>query len=140
MEVVFDLCFKSYTMEDKKIHLLVVEDDEFLVKMYESGLTKEGFDVTTAGNGEEGLQKAGEIKPDLILLDLIMPKMDGFTCLEKLKEDNAIKRIPVVILSNLGQDSDIKRGMEMGAEGYLIKTDFTVKQVAEKVRKILGIN
>jgi len=134
------LCFKSYTMEDKKIHLLVVEDDEFLVKMYESGLTKEGFDVTTAGNGEEGLQKAGEIKPDLILLDLIMPKMDGFTCLEKLKEDNAIKRIPVVILSNLGQDSDIKRGMEMGAEGYLIKTDFTVKQVAEKVRKILGIN
>ncbi|MFA6436650.1 MAG: response regulator [Candidatus Paceibacterota bacterium] len=127
-------------MEDKKIHLLVVEDDEFLVKMYESGLTKEGFDVTTAGNGEEGLQKAGEIKPDLILLDLIMPKMDGFTCLEKLKEDNAIKRIPVVILSNLGQDSDIKRGMEMGAEGYLIKTDFTVKQVAEKVRKILGIN
>jgi len=134
------LCLKSYTMEDKKIHLLVVEDDEFLVKMYESGLTKEGFDVTTAGNGEEGLQKAGEIKPDLILLDLIMPKMDGFTCLEKLKEDNAIKRIPVVILSNLGQDSDIKRGMEMGAEGYLIKTDFTVKQVAEKVRKILGIN
>ena len=134
------MCLKSYTMEDKKIHLLVVEDDEFLVKMYESGLTKEGFDVTTAGNGEEGLQKAGEIKPDLILLDLIMPKMDGFTCLEKLKEDNAIKRIPVVILSNLGQDSDIKRGMEMGAEGYLIKTDFTVKQVAEKVRKILGIN
>lgn len=132
--------FKIHTMEDKKIHLLVVEDDEFLVKMYESGLTKEGFDVTTAGNGEEGLQKAGEIKPDLILLDLIMPKMDGFTCLEKLKEDNAIKRIPVVILSNLGQDSDIKRGMEMGAEGYLIKTDFTVKQVGEKVRKILGIN
>jgi DNA-binding response OmpR family regulator len=132
--------FKSYTMEDKKIHLLVVEDDEFLVKMYESGLTKEGFDVTTAGNGEEGLEKAGDIKPDLILLDLIMPKMDGFTCLEKIKEENAIKRIPVVILSNLGQDSDIKRGIEMGAEGYLIKTDFTIKQVAEKVRKILGIN
>jgi DNA-binding response OmpR family regulator len=127
-------------MEDKKIHLLVVEDDEFLVKMYESGLTKEGFDVTTAGNGEEGLEKAGDIKPDLILLDLIMPKMDGFTCLEKIKEENAIKRIPVVILSNLGQDSDIKRGIEMGAEGYLIKTDFTIKQVAEKVRKILGIN
>jgi DNA-binding response OmpR family regulator len=126
-------------MEDKKIHLLVVEDDEFLVKMYESGLTKEGFFVTTAGNGEDGLRVAGEIKPDLILLDLIMPKMDGFTCLEKLQEDNVTKRIPVIILSNLGQDSDIKRGLEMGAEDYLIKTDHTVKQVAEKVRKVLGI-
>jgi DNA-binding response OmpR family regulator len=119
---------------------LVVEDDEFLSKMYESGLTKEGFQVTTASNGEEGLLKAGEIKPDLMLLDLIMPKVDGFTCLTKLKENPATKRIPVVILSNLGQDSDIKRGLEMGAEDYLIKTDFTVKQVGDKVRKILGIN
>jgi len=134
-----DLYFKF--MDEKKIHLLVVEDDEFLVKMYESGLIKEGFEVSTAGNGEEGLAKAGEANnPDLILLDLIMPKMDGFTCLAKLKENALTKRIPVVILSNLGQDSDIKRGLEMGAEDYLIKTDFTVKQVGEKVRKILGIN
>jgi len=126
-------------MEDKKIHLLVVEDDDFLVKMYDSGLTKEGFQVSTAEDGEAGVTTAGEVKPDLILLDLILPKMDGFSCLEKLKENPATKRIPVVILSNLGQDSDIKRGLEMGAEDYLIKTDYTVKQVGEKVRKILGL-
>jgi DNA-binding response OmpR family regulator len=126
-------------MEDKKIHLLVVEDDEFLVKMYESGLLREGFDVTTASDGEAGARVAGEIKPDLILLDLILPKMDGFACLEAIKSEAATKRIPVIILSNLGQDSDIKRGLELGAEDYLIKTDFTVKQVGEKVKKILGI-
>lgn len=127
-------------MENKKIRLLVIEDDEFLVKMYESGLTKEGFDVTTAEDGELGITKAQEIKPDLILLDLILPKMDGFSCLEKLKENDATKRIPVVILSNLGQDSDVKKGLDLGAEDYLIKTDYTVKQVAGKVRKTLGIN
>jgi len=127
-------------MENKKIHLLVVEDDEFLVKMYESGLIKEGFQVSTAGDGEIGLKSAEELKPDLILLDLILPKMDGFKCLEKLKENPSTKRIPVIILSNLGQDSDLKRGIEMGAEDYLIKTDYTVKQVGEKVRKTLGIN
>jgi DNA-binding response OmpR family regulator len=127
-------------MENKKIHLLVVEDDEFLVKMYESGLIKEGFQVSTAGNGEIGLKYAEELKPDLILLDLILPKMDGFSCLEKLKENPITKRIPVIILSNLGQDSDLKRGLEMGAEDYLIKTDYTVKQVGVKAKKILGIN
>jgi len=127
-------------MEDKKIRLLVVEDDEFLVKMYESGLTKEGFDVTVAEDGEAGLEKATSLKPDLILLDLILPKLDGFNCLEKLKENATTKKIPVIILSNLGQDSDIKRGLSMGAEDYLIKTDYTVKQVAAKVRKTLGIN
>ena len=127
-------------MDDKKIYLLVTEDDEFLAKMYESGLTKQGFQVATAPNGEEGLMMAEKINPDLILLDLIMPKMDGFACLTKLKENPATKRIPVVILTNLGQDSDVKRGLEMGAEDYLIKTDFTVRQVGDKVRKILGIN
>ena len=127
-------------MEDKKIHLLVVEDDEFLVKMYESGLTKEGFQVTTAQDGEAGVKAAHEVKPDLVLLDLILPKMDGFACLETLKANASTKRIPVIILSNLGQDSDIKRVLELGAEDYLIKTDFTVKQVSEKVKKILGIN
>ena len=127
-------------MENKKIHLLVVEDDEFLVKMYESGLVKEGFRVSTAGDGEIGLRSAEELRPDLILLDLILPKMDGFSCLEKLKENPTTKRIPVIILSNLGQNSDLKRGLEMGAEDYLIKTDYTVKQVGEKVKKTLGIN
>ncbi len=127
-------------MDNQKIHLLVVEDDEFLVKMYESGLSREGFLVTTAGDGEAGFEAAKRLKPDLILLDLILPKMDGFSCLEKLKEDNATKRIPVVILSNLGQDSDIKRGLDMGAEDYLIKTDYTVKQIGSKVKKLLGVS
>jgi len=127
-------------MEDKKIHLLVVEDDEFLVKMYESGLTKGGFEVTTAPDGEAGASMAASVNPDLILLDLILPKMDGFACLEALKAQAETKRIPVIILSNLGQDSDIKRGLDLGAEDYLIKTDYTVKQVGDKVRKVLGVN
>ena len=126
-------------MEDKKIRLLVVEDDEFLVKMYESGLSREGFDVVTASDGEMGVKTAQEVRPDLILLDLILPKMDGFTCLETLKSKTVTKRIPVIILSNLGQNSDIKRGLDLGAEDYLIKTDYTVKQVGEKVKKVLGI-
>jgi DNA-binding response OmpR family regulator len=126
-------------MTDNTIHLLIVEDDEFLVKMYESGLEKEGFKIATAEDGKAGLKKAQEVKPDLILLDLILPKMDGFSCLEKLKANTQTKNIPVIILSNLGQDSDIKRGLDLGAIDYFIKTDYTVKQIAQKVRKALDI-
>lgn len=127
-------------MEEKKIHLLVIEDDEFLKKMYQSGLTREGFRVSIASDGIAGLKAAQTLKPDLILLDLILPKMDGFSCLKKLKESPGTKDIPVIILSNLGQDSDIKKGLDLGAIDYFIKTDYTVKQIGEKIKKILGIN
>lgn len=120
--------------EEKKHKILIVEDDTFLVKMYLERLQDEGFAVAVASNGEEGLQKVETEKPDLILLDMIVPKMNGFDFLKNIKKDEQAKNIPVLILSNLGQDQDVKLGKELGAVDYLVKTNYSLKTVIEKIR------
>ena len=117
--------------------ILLVEDDPFLLDMYSTKFKEVGFDVSVAQDGEMGLSKAKELMPDLILLDIVLPKKDGFEVLKTLKSDCATAKIPVVLLTNLGLDSDVKRGLELGAQSYIIKAHFTPTEVVAKVKEIL---
>lgn len=125
--------------DTKKVHVLLVEDDTFLANIYKTKFDMEGFKVSVSENGEEGLTDAKKKKPDIILLDILLPKMDGFTVLEKLKEDSSAKDIPVILLTNLGQKDDVSKGLEMGAKDYLIKAHFKPSEVVDKVKKVLKI-
>ncbi len=117
--------------------ILIVEDDKFLRELIAKKLTKENYDTVEAIDGEEGVKKVKEEKPDLILLDLILPGIDGFEVLSRIKEDPVLAQIPVIILSNLGQREDIDRGLGLGASDYLIKAHFTPGEIIEKIRAIL---
>lgn len=123
--------------EKKKIQLLLVEDDTFLSNIYKTKFEMEGFDVVTAMDGETGLALAKSKKPAIILLDILLPKMDGFTVLKELKADKAVKDIPVILLTNLGQKDDVNKGLELGAVDYLIKAHFKPSETVEKVRKVI---
>lgn len=122
---------------DKK-HVLLVEDDGFLASIYAQKLELEGFEVSLATNGEDGLRLAAKVSPDIILLDLIMPKLDGFQVLEQLKKDSETKAIPVLILSNLGQKEDVERCIALGAAGYMIKAHTLPHETIDKVKAILA--
>lgn len=121
----------------EKIKILLVEDDTFLVEMYTTKFELEGFSVISAEDGQKGLDLAKKEKPNIILLDILMPKMDGFAVLDSLKKDKDLADIPVVLLTNLGQKDDVKKGFEKGAVGYLIKAHFMPSEVVEKIKKIL---
>lgn len=118
--------------------ILVVEDDKFLRELICRKLVKEGYDVYEAIDGEDGLKKAGEIMPDLILLDLILPGMDGFETLAKIKENPKTSILSVIILSNLGQKDEVEKGLNLGAIDFLIKAHFTPEEIIEKIRSILA--
>jgi len=117
--------------------ILIIEDDKFLRELIAQKLIKEGYDIVEAVDGEKGIKSVKEEKPDLILLDLILPGIDGFEVLSKIKEDPVLSQIPVIILSNLGQKDDIERGLKIGAADYLIKAHFTPGEIVEKVKTIL---
>lgn len=117
--------------------ILIVEDDKFLRELISQKLVKEQYDVSSAIDGEEGIKKIKEEKPDMVLLDLILPGIDGFEVLTKMKEDTSISNIPVIILSNLGQKEDIERGLKLGAKDYMIKAHFTPGEIIEKIKSIL---
>ena len=119
----------------KNVKILMAEDDKFISRAYNDGLTRAGFSVTMASDGEEAITKIKETKPDVILLDLIMPGKNGFEVLEEIKKDEGIKDIPVIILSNLGQDTDVKKGKELGAADYLIKSDFSITEIIKKINE-----
>lgn len=118
--------------------ILIVEDEKFLSEMYQMKLEREGFEVTVAENGKEGLTLAKKEMPDLILLDLVMPTMDGYEALEKIRKDKKIKNLKVCILSNLGQADEIERSIKIGVEGFLIKANLTPSQLVENVYKLLA--
>jgi DNA-binding response OmpR family regulator len=124
-------------MENQNIKILLIEDDNFLVEMYTTKFELEGFNVVSAEDGQKGLSLAKTENPDIILLDILMPKMDGFSVLEELKKEEQLKDIPVILLTNLGQKEDVKKGFELGAAGYLIKAHFMPSEVVEKIKKIL---
>lgn len=126
-------------MPDKKAKVLIVDDDAFLSGIYATKLELEGFEVASARDGEEGLKLAAKDKPDLILLDVLMPKLDGFEVLKRLKADDAVKDIPVIMLTNLGQKEDIEKGMRDGAVDYLIKAHFVPAEAVEKIKKVLNL-
>ena len=120
-------------------NVLLVEDDVFLAGIYKKKFEVEGFKIIVADNGEKGLSEARKKLPDMILLDILLPKMDGFAVLKELKKDVNTKDIPVILLTNLGQKDDVEKGIEMGAKDYLIKIHFKPSEVVDKVRKILGM-
>ena len=124
-------------LTNNKTTVLIVEDDTFLSNIYKTKFEMEGFDVMTADDGEAGLAMAKSKKPQIILLDILLPKMDGFAVLKELKMDKEAQNIPVILLTNLGQKDDVSKGLEMGAADYLIKAHFKPSETVAKVRKIL---
>lgn len=123
-------------MSDKKT-ILLVEDDIFVSDIYQTKLGKEGFQVLVAENGMEAVKKLESSIPDLILLDIVMPYMDGMEVLRKLKEKKEWKDIPVMLLTNLSDKEKVDEGMGLGASDYLIKSHFTPSEVVAKVRSLL---
>ncbi len=117
--------------------ILIVEDEEILSKVLKEKFEREDFEAFLAVDGEEVLPSAKKNKPDLILLDLILPKKSGFEVLSDLKADSELKIIPVIVLSNLGQDEEIKNALRLGAVDYLVKTQHPINEVVEKVRQQL---
>lgn len=117
--------------------ILFVEDESALQKTFGDILKQEGYEMVSALDGEVGLKLAKTQSPDLILLDLILPKMDGFEVLEKLKEVPETKDIPVIILTNMGRMEEIGKSLELGAKTYLVKANYTLQEVVEKVKKAL---
>ncbi len=123
-------------MGNKKT-ILLVEDDIFVSDIYQTKLGQEGFKVLVAENGMEAVKKLKESIPDLILLDIVMPYMDGMDVLRKLKEKKEWKDIPVMLLTNLSDKEKVDEGMGLGASDYLIKSHFTPSEVVAKVRSLL---
>jgi DNA-binding response OmpR family regulator len=119
--------------------VLVVEDDEFLNRMYVSKLEREQFNVLSAGDGEVGLQLALTEHPVLILLDLILPKRDGFSVLAEVKRHPETVNIPVIVLTNLSQQEQVEKCLNLGAAECLIKAHFTPSEVVTKVRQLLKL-
>jgi DNA-binding response OmpR family regulator len=125
-------------MEQPAKRILLAEDDRFLRRAAESALKRAGFTVLPAADGEEALRLARAEKPDLVLLDLIMPKLQGFEVLKALKADPTTAMIPVVVLSNLGQDGDVQRALESGAVAYLVKANLSLDELVVRARAALA--
>ncbi len=124
--------------QDKKSKILIVEDATFLRELYEELLVGEGYEVDTAVDGEEGIQRALKNEYDLTLLDIMLPQKDGLTVMTELKEQGQLGRLgKVVMLTNLGQDAVIKKGFNLGASGYLIKSAYTPDQILNEVANFL---
>lgn len=124
--------------KNKTLNILIVEDDVFLADLYKTKFALEGFKVNVAYDGEKGLEMAIKILPDIILLDLVLPKLSGFEILKAIKSNSKAKGIPVILLTNLSQKSDVEKGLKLGADDYLIKAHFMPSEVVEKIKKLVG--
>ncbi len=125
----------------KKIKVLLVEDDVMIVKMYKRKFNKDDFELTTAFNGEEAMKKIKNDRPDIVLLDIMMPKMNGLEVLNKIKADPLLSGIPVVMLTNLGdRDEDVEKCRELGAFDYWIKANISLNDLSERIKKIIKTN
>lgn len=122
--------------QQKRTKVLIVDDDPFIVEMYVLKFKDEHFEVDIAQTGQDGLQKAVSFAPDVILLDIVMPGIDGFQTLELLRKGG--RPYKIIILTNLGQKEDVERGMRLGADDYIIKAHFTPSEVVAKIRSVLN--
>ncbi|OGY32703.1 MAG: hypothetical protein A3A57_02480 [Candidatus Woykebacteria bacterium RIFCSPLOWO2_01_FULL_41_12] len=123
---------------EDKIKVLLIEDEKEVAELYRLKLSLDGYEVLTAENGEEGLEKAFSEKPELIFLDIKMPKMDGFEALKKLRSSEKTKNVPILVLSNFDEQDLIEKGMTLGANEYLIKSQFTPEGISKKIKDWLG--
>lgn len=124
-------------MDDKNKKVLIVEDDAQISKVYEIQLAKEGYVTFTAHDGDSAIKLMVEEKPDLAILDLMIPKKDGFEVLQEIKENHSDIKIPILVISNLGQNNDKIRVLELGATEYLVKTDHSIREIMDKVKNYL---
>lgn len=122
-------------MPDTK-KVLIIEDDNMISSMYKTKLEQDGYAVEVANNGAEGLEKAKVVEADIILLDVIMPQLDGFTVLEELRQNMKVT-VPIIMLTNLGTEEDQEKGNKLGATDYLVKSNLTPAQVSETIAKNL---
>jgi DNA-binding response OmpR family regulator len=120
-----------------KSKVLLVEDDKMLADMYVTKFSKEGMEILKADDGAQGLEMAKQHKPDLILLDIIMPKLDGFAVLKELKKDPNMSDTHILLLTNLGQSEDVEKGKQLGADDYFIKANHTPAEIVTKVKYLL---
>lgn len=120
-----------------KKNILIIEDDDFFRDLLKKKLLSLGFIILEAVNGEEGIEEVEKKKPDLIILDLLLPNIDGFEVLSKVKTNTDTSSIPVIIVSNLGQQEDVERGLKLGAVDYLIKSQFDIDSIVKKIKNIL---
>ena len=125
-------------MSNNKTKILLIEDDSFLLSMYATQFELENFNVITAEDGEKGLKLAKKEIPEIILLDIMLPKMNGFDVLKELKLNKTTSQITVILLTNLSQKSEIEQGLAMNVEGYLIKAHFMPSEVVDKVKQVLS--
>lgn len=124
-------------MSKSKPLVVLIEDEKMLADMYQTKFSKEGFEVKQTPDGLSGLKLVKEFKPDVVLLDIILPKLDGFAVLKDLKSDPQNKKIPVILLTNLGQEEDIGKGKKLGADDYFVKANHTPAEVVDKVKKVI---
>ena len=118
--------------------VLLIDDDPFILEMYVLKLREAGFEVETASSSREGLEKIKTFEPDLLLLDIVMPVMDGFDTLQEIKKSPPAHPMKIILLSNLGQKEDVERGLALGADDYLVKANFTPGEVVQKIPAILS--
>lgn len=119
--------------------ILIVEDDLVLNKSLSEYLSADGFEVFSAIDGESGLELAFSEKPDLVLLDIILPKKDGYQVLKEIRSNSEVKNVPIVLLTNLGSISDVEKALELGATTYLVKADYRMEEISLKIKGILNI-
>jgi len=126
-------------MNGNKKKILLIEDDAMISSIYKAKFEADGFEAFAAADGAKGLEMAKKEKPDLVILDVILPGLDGFSVLEEIKRDKATRSIPVIMLTNLGTEDDKAKGKKMGALDYLIKASLTPSQISEKIKEVLKI-
>jgi len=125
-------------MDEHKKKILIIEDDEHVSKVYEMKFSKEGYSTVFVSNGEEAVEKITSEKPDLIILDLMVPKKDGFVILGEIKKNSSTASIPVLVLSNLGGKSDQDRALGLGANEYMVKVNYSMQEVIDRAKSYLS--
>lgn len=124
--------------EGQKKKILIIEDDRYIAKMYQTKLSLDGFEVELAENGAAGVEKAKSFLPDIILLDILMPEMDGFQVLESIRGDDTISFVPVIIMSNLAKEEHVKKARVLGVKDYIIKSQITPQEVVQRIKKVMA--
>ena len=128
---------KESSAKKKQAKILLAEDDKFITRAFRDGFVRQGYNVICSVDGVDTLKKIKKHKPNVILLDLLMPIMDGFDVLKKLQDDKDLSKIPVIVLSNLGDQKDINKAKDLGAKEYLLKANFTLPEVIKIINKYL---
>ena len=118
-------------------HILLVEDDPFLIDIYTTKLKEEGFKIDVAKNGQVALDFLKKHKPDILLLDIVLPQVDGWEILKRIKKEHKFKNLPIIVLSNLGQKQEVEKSFKLGAAKYLIKAHYTPAEIVGEIKKTL---